>query len=116
MKSKYKLGLSYFPDKEEVNIIIVNTENEAEITLTSKISPEEGEELAEAIPCCVYHPITILFEEGVREKYVNDPKYHQLVSVLENLLEKEMFTPSELFGAVNLACIKYESRSHYTEQ
>jgi hypothetical protein len=45
-----------------------------------------------------------------REKYLNDPEYHQLVGMLENFIEHARFTPSELREALVLACINYETR------
>ena len=31
-----------------------------------------------------------------REKYMNDPEYHQLVDMLEHFVDRAQFTPSEL--------------------
>jgi len=45
-----------------------------------------------------------------REKYMNDPEYHQLVKMLENFIERAQFTPSELREAAILASINYEMR------
>lgn len=45
-----------------------------------------------------------------REKYMNDPEYHQLVDMLEHFVEQSRFTPSELREAAVLACINYEMR------
>lgn len=45
-----------------------------------------------------------------KEKYMNDPEYHHLVSMLESLIEKARFTPSELREACILASINYEMR------
>lgn len=45
-----------------------------------------------------------------REKYINDPEYHQLVTMLENFIERAQFTPSELREAAMLASINYEMR------
>lgn len=45
-----------------------------------------------------------------REKYMNDPEYHQLVSTRENFIESARFSPSEMREACVLACIKYEMR------
>tara|TARA_Y100000815_G_C13265771_1_gene471050 strand:- start:147 stop:380 length:234 start_codon:yes stop_codon:yes gene_type:complete len=45
-----------------------------------------------------------------REKYMNDPEYHQLVHFLEGQIERARFTPSELREACILACINYEMR------
>jgi len=45
-----------------------------------------------------------------REKYMNDPEYHQLVTMLENFIEKAQFTPLELREAAMLASINYEMR------
>ena len=43
-----------------------------------------------------------------RDKYMNDPEYHQLVTMLENFIERAQFTPSELRAAAMLASINYE--------
>lgn len=45
-----------------------------------------------------------------KEKYMNDPEYHNLVCTLESLIEQARFTPSELREACILACINYEMR------
>lgn len=45
-----------------------------------------------------------------REKYMNDPEYHQLVRMLEDFIERAQFTPSELREAAVLASINYEMR------
>jgi hypothetical protein len=45
-----------------------------------------------------------------KEKYMNDPEYNHLVSVLEDLIERARFTPSELREACMLASINYEMR------
>jgi hypothetical protein len=45
-----------------------------------------------------------------KEKYMNDPQYHELVSVLESFIERAQFTPSELREAAVLASINYEMR------
>lgn len=45
-----------------------------------------------------------------KEKYMNDPEYHNLVCMLENLIETARFTPSELREACILASINYEMR------
>lgn len=45
-----------------------------------------------------------------REKYMNDPDYHNLVNTLEQLIEQAGFTPSELREACVLASINYEMR------
>lgn len=45
-----------------------------------------------------------------KEKYMNDPEYHNLVCVLESLIETARFTPSELREACILASINYEMR------
>ena len=38
-----------------------------------------------------------------REKYMNDPQYHELVNALEHFIERTQFTPSELREAAVLA-------------
>ena len=45
-----------------------------------------------------------------KEKYMNDPEYHQLVNMLESFIERARFTPSELREAAVLASINYEMR------
>lgn len=45
-----------------------------------------------------------------KEKYMNDPEYHQLVTTLESFIERALFTPSELREACVLASINYEMR------
>lgn len=45
-----------------------------------------------------------------REKYMNDPEYHALVTQMEHFIESAHFTPSELREAAILACINYEMR------
>lgn len=45
-----------------------------------------------------------------KEKYMNDPEFHHLVSMLESLIERARFTPSELREACVLASINYEMR------
>lgn len=45
-----------------------------------------------------------------KEKYLNDPEYHHLVTTLEHLIESARFTPSELREACVLASINYEMR------
>jgi len=45
-----------------------------------------------------------------KEKYMNDPEYHNLVCTLESLIEAARFTPSELREACLLASINYEMR------
>lgn len=46
-----------------------------------------------------------------KEKYLNDPEYHHLVSMLESMIESARFTPSELREACVLASINYEMRN-----
>jgi hypothetical protein len=43
-----------------------------------------------------------------RDKYLNDPEYHHLVCLLEDLIRQARFTPSELREACILASINYE--------
>lgn len=45
-----------------------------------------------------------------REKYMNDPEYHNLVNMLESFIERAHFSPSEMREACVLACINYEMR------
>ena len=45
-----------------------------------------------------------------KEKYMNDPEYHHLVCMLEDLIGQARFTPSELREACMLASINYEMR------
>ena len=50
-----------------------------------------------------------------REKFLNDPRYHELVLMLESMIERAQFTPSELREACVLASINYEMR-HLRDQ
>ena len=43
-----------------------------------------------------------------REKYATDPNYRRLVDMLEALIAKAEFTPSEMREACMLACIHNE--------
>ena len=43
-----------------------------------------------------------------KEKYANDPSYRRLVDMLEALIVKAEFTPSEIREACMLACIRHE--------
>jgi len=45
-----------------------------------------------------------------KDKYLNDPEYRHLVDMMESLIERARFTPSELREASILACINYEMR------
>lgn len=45
-----------------------------------------------------------------KEKFMNDPEYHNLVCTLESLIERARFTHSELREACVLASINYEMR------
>ena len=45
-----------------------------------------------------------------KDKYMNDPEYHHLVRMLEQLIDQARFTPSELREACVLASINYEMR------
>jgi hypothetical protein len=45
-----------------------------------------------------------------RDKFMNDPQYHDLVMMLESFIERAHFTPSELREACVLASINYEMR------
>ena len=45
-----------------------------------------------------------------REKFQNDPEYNHLVRMLESMIERAQFTPSELREACVLASINYEMR------
>lgn len=46
-----------------------------------------------------------------KQKYMNDPEYHNLVNMLENMIERAHFTPSELREAAVLASINHEMRN-----
>ena len=43
-----------------------------------------------------------------KEKYANDPNYRRLADMLEALIVKAEFTPSEIREACMLACILHE--------
>lgn len=45
-----------------------------------------------------------------KDKYMSDPEYNNLVNMLESLIERAHFTPSELREACILASINYEMR------
>lgn len=45
-----------------------------------------------------------------KDKYMNDPEYHHLVDMLEQLIHQARFTPSELREACVLASINYEMK------
>jgi hypothetical protein len=45
-----------------------------------------------------------------REKYQKDPEYNHLVCMLESMIARARFTPSELREACVLASINYEMR------
>ena len=44
------------------------------------------------------------------EKYLNDPYYRNLVSLIENCLNNYEFTPSEVREAAVFACTRFEMR------
>jgi hypothetical protein len=46
----------------------------------------------------------------LREKYTNDVRYHTMVEVMADLIERCEFTPSEVREMAVLACILYEER------
>ena len=46
-----------------------------------------------------------------RDKFQNDPAYHELVCLLESFIDKAHFTPSELREAAILASINHEMRN-----
>ena len=43
-----------------------------------------------------------------KEKYLNDPVYHNLVSLLESAIRRAELAPSEVREAAMYACIRYE--------
>ena len=45
-----------------------------------------------------------------KERYTRDPQFHHIVDMLESLLHKAEYTPSELREAVMLAAIHYEAK------
>ncbi len=51
-----------------------------------------------------------------KDKYTHDPEYRYLVDMMEQLIERAQFTPSELREASILACINYEMRRVRHEQ
>jgi|GEM_PF-6113683 len=48
-------------------------------------------------------PPGVSMREELIEKYLNDPKYHRLVDIIEGLLKDKTFTLVELHEACNLA-------------
>lgn len=44
----------------------------------------------------------------VKERYQQDPYFHQLVKMLRNCIEQAQFTPTEIREAAMLAQILYE--------
>ncbi len=44
-----------------------------------------------------------------QERYMRDPVFNQLVSVIEAMLHRAEFTPSEVREAAMLACIRHEN-------
>ena len=44
------------------------------------------------------------------ERYERDPAFHHFVDLIETLLNKAQYTPSELREAVMLAAIHYEAK------
>jgi len=58
---------------------------------------------------------TMILERGgtmrtPRQKYDNDPRYHNMVDTLEKMLHEAYFTPSEVREMAMLACINFEFR------
>jgi hypothetical protein len=44
----------------------------------------------------------------VEERYLNDSEFHNLVDLLETMIRRYQFTPSEIREAAMFAAIRYE--------
>ena len=45
-----------------------------------------------------------------KERFMNDPVFHNLVTTLEKAIEDLQLSPSEIRDAAMLACIRFEDR------
>ena len=45
-----------------------------------------------------------------RDRYASDPAFHHLVDLIEVMIERAEFSPSEIREAAMLACINHEMR------
>ena len=48
-----------------------------------------------------------------KDRYENDPQYHQLCDMIENFLHTAQFSPSEVRECAVLACIHYEMKHRF---
>ena len=46
--------------------------------------------------------------QSAKDRYMNDPEYHYLVDIMESMIAKNQFTPSEMRDAAVMASINYQ--------
>lgn len=49
-----------------------------------------------------------LYRMPARERYQKDPEFHQLVDMMQAMIHRAQFSPSEIREAALLACVIYE--------
>ncbi|GMB01058.1 hypothetical protein [Pelosinus sp. IPA-1] len=49
------------------------------------------------------------YEYIARQRYLNDPQYHNLVNLLESLMDETGISPNEFHDAVNLAADRHKA-------
>lgn len=52
------------------------------------------------------------YVRNAREQYLIDPKFHNIVDMLEHMLSEEIISPGELHDAANLAADRYNRAKH----